>query len=310
MFRRMLLVFLGVAAVVLVPWTAYLARTLPDHFSTGQWRVAWVGFDAVLVCCFGLAAWLGYRRRRAAVALLVATAALLCCDAWFDVVLDWTSSDRWTSIVLAAGIEVPIAVLLVLRARAMVVGGMRRRTLTIDDIELQQNPECVAVMSVLSAAPATVEHLATTLERPATTVHSVLHQLARTGHVRRVRGGRWSLVPQDLREPEVDGLDQADRTVVTTYLDAKYDTELRLLTWAAGHRQEFGAWGKAHRSRLHLTESELAAFDAEYAELLARYCLLRRHPTADTREVAVRWYAFPSPDPAPEAVNSIRASDG
>jgi hypothetical protein len=36
------------------------------------------------------------RRRRAAVPLLAAMAALLLCDAWFDVVLDWTSPDRWT----------------------------------------------------------------------------------------------------------------------------------------------------------------------------------------------------------------------
>jgi hypothetical protein len=88
MIRRVLLVFLGAAAVCLVPWTGYLAQTLPDRYEASQWRTAWVGFDVALACCFAGAAWLGLRRR-AAVPLLVAAAALLCCDAWFDVVLDW-----------------------------------------------------------------------------------------------------------------------------------------------------------------------------------------------------------------------------
>ena len=127
MIRRLLLVFLGGAAVCLVPWIVYLAQSLPDRYDTGQWRAAWVGFDIALLCCFAGAAWLGLRRRRAAVPLLVATAALLCCDAWFDVVLDWESSERWTSVFLAAVAEVPIAVLLLVAARRLLAANPRRR---------------------------------------------------------------------------------------------------------------------------------------------------------------------------------------
>lgn len=71
--RRFLLFFLGAAAVCLVSWIVYLANTLPDQFDTGQWRAAWVGFDVALLGCFASAAWLGVRRRRAAVPLLAAT---------------------------------------------------------------------------------------------------------------------------------------------------------------------------------------------------------------------------------------------
>lgn len=63
MIRRVLLAFIGVGAVVLVPWTTYLAGTLPDDHG----RLAWVGFDIALACCFAVATWLGARRRRGAV---------------------------------------------------------------------------------------------------------------------------------------------------------------------------------------------------------------------------------------------------
>src|SRR5689334_14371289 len=35
-------------AVLLVPWVAQLATTLPNHHSAHQWRLAWAGFDVAL----------------------------------------------------------------------------------------------------------------------------------------------------------------------------------------------------------------------------------------------------------------------
>lgn len=64
MIRRMVLVFLTGAAVCLLPWTVYLAHTLPDRYDTCQWRAAWVGFDIALLLCFAAAAWLGLRPHR------------------------------------------------------------------------------------------------------------------------------------------------------------------------------------------------------------------------------------------------------
>jgi hypothetical protein len=288
--RRLLLVFLGAAAVCLVPWIVYLANTLPDQFDTGQWRTAWVGFDLALLCCFAGAAWLGMRRRRAAVPLLAATAALLLCDAWFDVVLDWASPDRWTSVALAGFAEVPIAVVLIVAARRLLTGEMRRRALTVRDIEVHDDPRCQRLFQRL---PATAEELASTgLDG----VEPMLERLAADGFVRRSRDGRWIALPQSLREPRPDEFDEPYRTRVAAFLDEKYDEELDLLSWAAAHRDEFGSWGRAQRASARLTEQELRAFEAEYLELLTRYVRLRGRPAPGVRRLAVRFYAFPAPD--------------
>ncbi|WP_326834181.1 hypothetical protein VSH64_04525 [Amycolatopsis rhabdoformis] len=122
MNRRLVLVFLTGAAVFLLPWTGYLAATLPESFDTGAWRPAWVGFDIAMAACFAFAAWLTASRRRGAAPLLAATATLLCCDAWFDVMLDWAGPDRWTSLAMAALLELPIAAGLALLARRVPSG--------------------------------------------------------------------------------------------------------------------------------------------------------------------------------------------
>ncbi|GHF27326.1 hypothetical protein GCM10017786_71930 [Amycolatopsis deserti] len=285
----MLLVFLGAAAVCLVPWIVYLAHTLPDHFDTGQWRTAWVGFDVGLVCCFAAAAWLGLRRRRSAVPLLAATAALLVCDGWFDVVLDWSSPDRWTSLALAVFAEVPIAVFLLMAARRLLTGDLRMRALTLRDIEIHSDPRHHQVLREL---PATDAELTGRFGAGAVTL---LGTLAEAGYVRRHRDGRWRTVPQSVREPRPEDFDEADQRRVADYLDAKYGREIELLTWAARHRDEFGPWGKAHRGLAWLTEPELRHLEAEYQDLVARYCRLRRDPVPEAREVTVRLYAFPVP---------------
>jgi len=156
-------------------------------------------------------------------------------------------------------------------------------------------------------APATAETVAAALGLGGVEVTAALSRLARVGYVRQWRDGRWRRRAQNLRLPKIDQIDNADRPRVAAYLNAKYDLELRLLTWAARHRDEFGPWGKGERAVTHLTETELSSLDAEYNELITRYCLLRTGPTRDTREVAVRFYAFPF-HPVDEASEESRAT--
>jgi len=293
MIRRLLLVFLGAAAVCLVPWIVYLAYTLPDQHDAGQWRVAWVGFDVALLCCFASGAWLGLRRRRAAVPLLAATAALLLCDAWFDVLLDWSSPDRWVSVALAVFAEVPIAVVLLVAARGLLTGEMRRRTVTIRDIEVHDDPR---YQQVLRALPGTAEELARRTGMTAADIESCLERLAADGFAQSRRDGVWMALPQYLLEPRPDDFGEPHRTRVAAYLDELYERELKLLSWAAAHRDEFGPWGKAQRASARLTEPELREFEAEYLELLTRYVRLRGNSAPGVRRVAVRFYAFPTPD--------------
>ncbi|WNI19048.1 hypothetical protein [Actinacidiphila sp. ITFR-21] len=46
----------------------------------------------------------------------VATATLLCCDAWFDIVLDWNGGAPTGSVLTAAFAELPLAALLLYAA--------------------------------------------------------------------------------------------------------------------------------------------------------------------------------------------------
>ncbi|EME63429.1 helix-turn-helix domain-containing protein [Amycolatopsis decaplanina] len=296
MIRRILLTVLAGAAVLLVPWTVYLAHTLPDRYDTGQWRAAWVGFDVALLFCFAAGAWLGTRRRRAAVPLLSATAAMLCCDAWFDVMLGWTSPERWTSVALAVFVEIPVAVVLAFAARRLLGDALPRRSVTLRDIAMREDPRYQRVTREL---PAGTEEIARRTGLGRAEVIECLKTLQDNGFVRRDRKGTWIAIPQDLREPKPDDYDGADRERVTAFLDAKYANEVALLSWAAAHRDEFGPWSTAQRTSTRLTEEEFRELDAEYRELITRYCRRRRRPAAGEKELSVRFYAFPPPEAIP-----------
>ncbi|HEY4397722.1 MAG TPA: hypothetical protein VGO28_08615 [Acidimicrobiia bacterium] len=100
-----------VGALVLVPWIAYLVGTLPQLHTSHGWRVAWVGFDVALVAALAATAWCTLKRRQAVLMVLLVSGVLLVCDAWFDVVLSWGSSELVASILTAALVELPLAVL-------------------------------------------------------------------------------------------------------------------------------------------------------------------------------------------------------
>lgn len=306
MSRRLLLLTIGAAAVFLLPWTAYLGRTLPAGHSTGLWRTAWVGFDLGLIACFAAATVLGARRRRAAVPILCATAALLCADAWFDIVLDWSDPDRWLSITLAVVAELPFAALLLRYAGKLLSGGMRSRTATLEDLALAQDDlagRCHRALAEL--APANTSLIAGAVGDHPAQVTAALRRLAWRGHAHQGLDQRWRLSgPVDLRLPDPAAADPADRRQVTDFVAAKFSQELDLLRWAADHRDDFGPWGKGERAAVLLTEDELHRFNQEYRELLARYCQLHRAgpgETSATRRIAVRFYAFPDRPPTADA---------
>lgn len=115
--RRLLLISAGAAA--LVPWTAYLAVTLPDRYVVRDWTLTWVGFDVILTVMFATTAVLGILRRHLVVLSAAAAGVLLLCDAWFDVTTA-NAHDLPSSITLAALVEVPIALLLITGALRLV----------------------------------------------------------------------------------------------------------------------------------------------------------------------------------------------
>lgn len=107
------------ACALLAAWIGVLAITLPTQYHTGNWNVAWVGFDVAELVMFALTAWAAWRRRQILIIFLVVLATLLVCDAWFDVVLDTRTSDFVASLLSALLIEIPLAVLAGLLARRL-----------------------------------------------------------------------------------------------------------------------------------------------------------------------------------------------
>jgi hypothetical protein len=108
-----------ICCVVLAAWTGLLAVTLPHYYRAGGWRGAWVGFDVALLGAFAAVGWASWRRRQALIICLIVLATLLCCDAWFDVVLDARTSGFWMSVASAVVIELPLAALAIAGAHRL-----------------------------------------------------------------------------------------------------------------------------------------------------------------------------------------------
>jgi hypothetical protein len=101
----------AILAVVTVPWTIYLAATLPEAVRTRNYRVAWVGFDIGLVVLLLLTAVLAYRGQRHMVMTATATATALMIDAWFDVVTSPAGDELVVAVATALFGELPLTVL-------------------------------------------------------------------------------------------------------------------------------------------------------------------------------------------------------
>jgi hypothetical protein len=98
-------------SVLLVPWIVYLAFARPAEFGDGHYRVAWVGLDAMEAIALAATARLAYRRSTWVDMAATATATLLIVDAWFDLM---TATPGWQltqSILAAALLEVPLALI-------------------------------------------------------------------------------------------------------------------------------------------------------------------------------------------------------
>lgn len=117
--RTLLLAGVIICCAVLVVWIGVLAATLPRYYRAGGWRGAWVGFDIGLLIAFAATGWAAWRRRQILIICLVVLATLLCCDAWFDVVLDARTSGFEFSLASALVIELPLATIAMLAARRL-----------------------------------------------------------------------------------------------------------------------------------------------------------------------------------------------
>jgi hypothetical protein len=97
-----------VFSVVLLPWTIYLAHSLPERQVSPHYDVAWAGFDAMLLAALATTGYFALRRSRYLATAAAATAALLVVDAWFDIMTS-PPSQLPESLLLAAAVELPLA---------------------------------------------------------------------------------------------------------------------------------------------------------------------------------------------------------
>jgi len=118
--RWMFLAVVTGSFLFLIPWIGYLSASLPDHHEVDQWRLAWVGFDGALIAAIGITALCAWRRLQMFIPWAQVTATLLCCDAWFDIILDWNTDDLTGALLTAAFAELPLAALLLYVARRMI----------------------------------------------------------------------------------------------------------------------------------------------------------------------------------------------
>jgi hypothetical protein len=107
--RRWAAGLLAVLGVGLLPWTLWLALSLPSRKVAEHWDLAWVGFDLALAAALVGTAVALVGRSPLLRSVAAGTGALLLADAWFDVVTAGTSRERWFAVGLAVVGELPLA---------------------------------------------------------------------------------------------------------------------------------------------------------------------------------------------------------
>lgn len=103
--------------VALVPWTLWLAVSLPTRHLTNHYDAAWSGFDVALAASL-LATGLGmFRHATWTQGAASSAATLLVCDAWFDVIMSASGREQLVALAMAALVELPLAIACVFVAR-------------------------------------------------------------------------------------------------------------------------------------------------------------------------------------------------
>ncbi|MCE3029891.1 MULTISPECIES: hypothetical protein [Streptomyces] len=97
--KKWTLIGLAAAAVLLVPWMAVLAMTLPGRTTVDHWPLAWIGLDVLMTAGCAATALLGLRADPRARLTASATASTAVLDAWFDI----TTAGTGTALLQAVG---------------------------------------------------------------------------------------------------------------------------------------------------------------------------------------------------------------
>lgn len=105
------------AALLLLPWSVLLATRLPQRHLAAHWNIAWAGFDIALAGTLLAVAVTAWRRSLWLEGAATAAAALLGCDAWFDLLTAGTLRELIVAAAEAVFVELPLALLCLWVAR-------------------------------------------------------------------------------------------------------------------------------------------------------------------------------------------------
>ena len=118
--RQFGLLLMTACCIGLAGWIAILILTLPGRYTSSNWRAVWVGLDIAELIGFAATGWAAWRQRQVVIFFMTMTGTLLLCDAWFDLALDYGSSDFTTSILSAVLAEFPLAFVMFSSARRLI----------------------------------------------------------------------------------------------------------------------------------------------------------------------------------------------
>lgn len=153
--------------------------------------------------------------------------------------------------------------------------------------------------------PATASILGKALGESSGATSYHLRMLARHGFIEEVperahgRERWWRSAAQDLRFPRAPQ-DPEVRTLIEQLNQLKLAADQQLFASFLAGRAELGEWADVlpySRGSLRVTLPELHEFFDEYMALLKRYQRPPQEAPAEARLVAVRFFAFPVPDP-------------
>lgn len=98
-----------VAAAVTVPWTIFVAISLPRHYTAHHYWLGWFGFDVALIAALAITGRSLMRGDVVAHRYATIAATLLVVDAWFDVLNAATTTEQLVAVAMAALVELPLA---------------------------------------------------------------------------------------------------------------------------------------------------------------------------------------------------------
>jgi len=118
--RQFGLMLMAACCIGLACWIAILILTLPARYTSSDWRAVWVGLDIAELAGFAVTAWAAWYQRQVVIFFMIMTGTLLVCDAWFDLALDYGSTDFAMSVLAAVLAEFPLAFIMFAAARRLV----------------------------------------------------------------------------------------------------------------------------------------------------------------------------------------------